>query len=74
MSKMFKMVVFEDLEADVVDLAVLLRISIVASHDKAITGETGLLEPSLMETLFRLGRNYQTLGHHCQHHRAADCM
>ena len=46
MSKMSKMVNFEDLEADVVDLAVLLRISIVASHDKAIAGETGLLEAS----------------------------
>ena len=46
MSKMSKKVIFEDLEADVVDLAVLLRISIVASHDKAIAGETGLLEAS----------------------------
>ena len=22
----------------------------------------------------QIGRNYQTLGHHCQHHRATDCM
>ena len=54
MSKMSKMVIFQDLEADVVDLAVLLRISIVASHDKAIAGETGLLEASNYPLWWRL--------------------